>query len=61
MSTPIFNAQNISLNFGTKNIVKDASLVLEKGSFVGIIGPNGAGKTSLLRVMAGLLNPQRQS
>ncbi len=35
------------------------SLAVEAGDFVGLIGPNGAGKTTLIRIIAGLLRPDR--
>ena len=35
------------------------SLIVETGAFVGLIGPNGAGKTTLIRIVAGLLRPDR--
>ena len=38
-------------------ILRDVSLTVTKGQFLGIIGPNGAGKTTLLKLMLGLLSP----
>ena len=40
-------------------ILKDINLKIRKGDFLGIIGPNGGGKTTLLKIMLGLLKPQR--
>lgn len=37
----------------------DVSLELSNGDRLGLVGRNGAGKTSLLRVLAGLVHPQR--
>ena len=38
-------------------LVKNISLKLAPGEFVGLIGPNGAGKSSLLRMLSGLAKP----
>ena len=35
------------------------SFAVEAGDFVGLIGPNGAGKTTLIKIVAGLLRPDR--
>ena len=50
----ILQADNISLSFGAKKILKDISFSLTKGEFLSLIGPSGCGKTTLLRVLAGL-------
>jgi putative ABC transport system ATP-binding protein len=39
---------------GNVHILKDVSLVANKGEAIGIVGPSGSGKTSLLMVIAGL-------
>ncbi|MES2137251.1 MAG: ABC transporter ATP-binding protein [Pseudomonadota bacterium] len=41
--------------------IGDASLVVERGSWVGIAGPSGSGKTTLVDLVAGLLAPQAGS
>lgn len=40
-------------------VIKDVSLQIHKGDYVGIIGPNGGGKSTLLKLMLGLLQPQK--
>jgi len=43
--------------YARKTIIKDISLKIELGDFLGIIGPNGSGKSTLLRLMSKVLCP----
>ena len=47
----------VSLAFGARDILADASLYMACGTKAALAGPNGAGKTTLLRIVAGLLPP----
>lgn len=49
---------NVSVKYGNLEALKDVTLKVEEGSFLGIIGPNGGGKTTLLKVILGLVEPQ---
>src|ERR1700721_1934241 len=46
--------QGVRKSFGPVNIIRDANLDIENGSFVVFVGPSGCGKTTLLRLIAGL-------
>ena len=52
MST--IEVRDVSVSIGRAQILRDVSLSVEPGEWLGLIGPNGAGKTTLLRVIAGL-------
>ncbi len=54
-------ARNIWFSYGTDHILQDVSLAIKEGEFVGIAGPNGAGKTTLMKILVGLLKPERGS
>ncbi len=47
---------DVSVKYGEQNVLKDVSLQLDKGDFIGIIGPNGGGKTTLLKTILGLID-----
>ena len=46
-------AQNITINVGSKTIVSSASLTIESGCITVLVGPNGAGKSTLLGGLSG--------
>ncbi len=50
-----------SYNNGAIKAVDDLSLEVKKGEIFGFIGPNGAGKTTTIKVIVGLLNPDKGS
>lgn len=50
--------QNISFSYVKGlNILKEISLSVGVGEFVGILGPNGSGKTTLLKIIVGAIQP----
>jgi iron complex transport system ATP-binding protein len=42
--------------YGERRVVRDVTLEIPAGEWLGLIGPNGAGKSSLLRAVAGLVD-----
>ena len=52
-------ARNISKSYAAVQVLDRVSLVVSPGDRVGIVGPNGIGKSTLLRVLAGLEEPDR--
>ncbi|MFL5903148.1 MAG: ABC-F family ATP-binding cassette domain-containing protein, partial [Solirubrobacteraceae bacterium] len=47
----VLEAEGFDLAAGTKPLLADAELVLERGEHVALIGPNGSGKTTLLEAI----------
>jgi len=44
---------NVTKNYGSKVLYRDASFQLNTGEKVGLVGPNGAGKTTVFRILTG--------
>ncbi|PKO01117.1 MAG: ABC transporter ATP-binding protein [Chloroflexi bacterium HGW-Chloroflexi-4] len=53
----ILNVDNISVNYGAINALRDISFTLNEGEIVALIGANGAGKSTSLNTVSGLLRP----
>src|SRR6478736_428525 len=52
-------ARDISKSYAAVQVLDRISLVVAPGDRVGVVGPNGIGKSTLLRVLAGLEDPDR--
>ncbi len=62
MTSPIVEINNASFAYYGKNtILEDVNLMINQGDFFGIIGPNGGGKTTLIKLILGLLKPDKGS
>ena len=59
MSTPIVEMNNVSFAFNGEPALEDVNLQICQGDFMAMIGPNGGGKTTLLKLMLGLLKPDK--
>lgn len=49
--------KNVSFSFGKTAVISDFSLDVKSGSLTTFLGPSGCGKTTLLRMVAGFLEP----
>ena len=56
-AVPILRAEGISKNYGSKAILKEVSLALDRGEVKVLIGPSGAGKSTLLQCLNLLVMP----
>jgi len=54
----IIEVTDLSFSFGDHPVLKNISLNIHQGDYLGIIGPNGGGKTTLIKLILGLLPKQ---
>jgi len=55
----LVSVKDLAKSYGSVVAVDGLSLEVEEGSIMGLIGPNGAGKTTTIKVLLGLLRPDR--
>jgi len=51
--------EGLGKSYGEVDIVRDMSLTIAEGEFISLLGPSGCGKTTILRMIAGLIEPSR--
>lgn len=49
--------KNLTIRFGSTPVVRDFNLAVLDGEMVSLLGPSGAGKTTVLKAVAGLIQP----
>ncbi len=57
--TPAIQVENLSFAYGDLPVLEAVDLEVAEGEFLGIVGPNAGGKSTLLKLLLGLLKPQR--
>ena len=53
----VFEAKEAKIGYGTKVIVDNVNVIVERGEKIAFVGRNGEGKTTLMRVITGELEP----
>ncbi|ASP22197.1 phosphonate C-P lyase system protein PhnK [Antarctobacter heliothermus] len=56
---PLLQLTDVSLTFGGNPVFDNLSLTVHQGDRVALVGRNGSGKSTLMKVMAGLVEPDR--
>jgi len=55
----VIRLEDVWASLDGHTVLEGITFSLREGTFLGVIGPNGAGKTTLVRVMLGLIRPER--
>jgi cell division transport system ATP-binding protein len=56
-NSPLYYLEDVSVSYGTVNALKALNLSIMKGEKIFLTGASGAGKTSLLKLLAGIIQP----
>lgn len=59
MNNPIIEISHLYFSYNGAPVLSDVSLSIREKEFVAFIGPNGGGKTTLVKLLLGLLKPDR--
>ena len=59
MDSPLVTLENVNFAYNGSPVIEDVSLAIHPGDFIAMIGPNGGGKTTLIKLILGLLKPDR--
>lgn len=57
MKQIVISASNLTKTFLGKEVIRNCTFSVERGSIYGFLGRNGAGKTTVLKLLLGLLKP----
>lgn len=59
MNNVVIDVDNVSFNYGAVSVLENISFKIYEDEFIGIIGPNAGGKSTLLKLILGLLKPNK--
>ncbi len=55
----MITVEHLIKNYGRKEVLRDMSIRARAGEITMLVGPNGAGKTTTVKILAGLVRPDR--
>ena len=58
-SNPAVETTNLSISWGEQNVLDKINLKLNEGEKIAIVGPSGSGKSTILKILAGLILPNK--
>ncbi|NWF52426.1 MAG: metal ABC transporter ATP-binding protein [Nitrospirae bacterium] len=59
MQMSILNVKDLSFRYNKIEVLNNISFYVNSGDYIGLVGPNGSGKTTLIKIILGILKPNR--
>lgn len=56
---PVIEVNNVTFTYTREPVIKNVTLSVSEGEFLGVVGPNAGGKSTLIKLILGLLEPDR--
>ena len=57
----ILQTKNVSKRYKSKWVLRDVNMNIQRGDVYGFVGENGSGKTTIIRLITGLIFPNKGS
>jgi len=57
----VIELEDVWAGYESDRVLEAVNFRMEAGDYVGLIGPNGGGKTTLIKVILGLIKPEKSS
>ncbi|HHH5596074.1 TPA: ATP-binding cassette domain-containing protein, partial [Streptococcus pyogenes] len=55
----LLQLHHVSKSYREKKAIDDLTITIPNGKIIGLLGPNGSGKTTLIKLINGLLQPNK--
>nr|MBN2277836.1 ABC transporter ATP-binding protein [candidate division Zixibacteria bacterium] len=56
---PVISIKDMSFSYNGRPALENVNLVIDRNDFIWVVGPNGGGKTTMIKLILGLLQPQK--
>ncbi len=55
----LVSVENVSFRYAQNQVLEDVTFSIYHGDFLAVLGPNGSGKTTLIKIILGLIKPDK--